>query len=424
MRIVHLSTTDIGGGAGVAAYRLHAGLGRIGVDSRMVVAHKLSGDERVSVLGQRRTNLERLRRRFHSEVMFRQFRRYRTTRPSYLDFFSDDRVPASALVPSALPQAGVYNLHWVAGFLDYRTFFGALPLDLPLVWTLHDMNPFTGGCHYTSGCDRFVGTCGECPALGSTNEADLSAAIFRRKKSVYERLDPESVRIVTPSAWLSREASRSALFSKFHISTIPYGLDTEMFQPRRRAIAREAFGIPQNLNIVMFAAQTLRNHRKGMDLLVEALSEQKISREIGLISVGRSDASAAVTGGYYCALGELKSERLMSLAYSAADLFVLPTREDNLPNVVLEAMACGTPVVAFDVGGLPDMIRPDMTGLLVPLEDVGGLRSAIATILEDDERRARISGECRRVAVERYRLEIQAERYVRLYRELMQRGDT
>jgi glycosyltransferase involved in cell wall biosynthesis len=290
---------------------------------------------------------------------------------------------------------------------------------VPLVWTLHDMNPFTGGCHYSAGCERFATACGACPALGSTDSSDLSAAIFRRKRAAYTRLNSEIVRIVTPSAWLSREASRSALFSKFDISTIPYGLDTEIFQPRRRAIAREVFGIPQDRRIVMIAAQSLQNHRKGMDLLLAALADQNVSREISLMSVGPSQPPAAVPGGYCFALGEVSTERLMSFAYSAADLFILPTREDNLPNVVLEAMACGIPVVAFDVGGLPDMVRPDMTGLLVPPEDVRGLRLAIEEILGDDERRAQMSFECRRVAVEQYSLEIQAERYRRLYKELL-----
>ena len=116
---------------------------------------------------------------------------------------------------------------WLAS--DYRTFFCRVPHHVPLVWTLHDINPFTGGCHYTAGCERFTGACGACPALGSTDSGDLSAAIFRRKRRAFARLNPESVRIVTPSAWLCREASRSALFGKFDISTIPYGLDTEIF---------------------------------------------------------------------------------------------------------------------------------------------------------------------------------------------------
>jgi glycosyltransferase involved in cell wall biosynthesis len=419
VRIAHLAWSDTSGGAAIAAHRLHRGLRRIGVDSRMVVAEKCRLDETVQVAAREQKLSERLRCRIRSRVIIQDFARYRATRPAHLDHFSDDRAWQPDLLPNALPKADLYNLHWVAGFLDYRTFFARVPRDVPLVWTLHDMNPFTGGCHYTAGCERFVAACGACPALGSTDSKDLSAAIFRRKRAAYARLYPENVRIVAPSLWLSREASRSALLGKFELSIIPYGLDTEIFQPRGRAIAREVFGIPQDLRVVMFVAHSFQSHRKGMDLLLAVLAEQNVSRDIGVISVGMNELSAAVPGGRCYALGELNSERLMSFAYSAADLFVLPAREDNLPNVVLEAMACGTPVVAFDVGGLPDLVRPDVTGLLVPPADVRELASAIAGILSDDERRARISRECRRAAVEQYSLAIHAERYHRLYQELL-----
>jgi glycosyltransferase involved in cell wall biosynthesis len=385
----------------------------------MLVAEKRRLDETVQVAARGKKMSERLRRRIRLEIINKDVARHSTTRPAHLDYFSDDRTAEPDLLTNALPEADLYNLHWVAGLLDYRTFFDRLPRGIPLVWTLHDMNPFTGGCHYTTGCDRFVAACGACPALGSTDIRDLSAAIFRRKRAAYARLDPASIRIVTPSVWLCREASRSALFGQFDITTISNGLDTEVFQPRRRAIAREVFGIPQDLRIVMFAAQSLQNHRKGMDLLLAALAEQNGGPDIAVMSVGMSQPPAAVPGGYCYALGELNSERLMSFAYSAADLFVSPTREDNLPNVVLEALACGIPVVAFNVGGVPDMVRPAVTGLLVPPDDVRGLRSAIEAILGDDERRARMSLECRRVAVEQYSLEIQAGRYHRLYEEVL-----
>jgi glycosyltransferase involved in cell wall biosynthesis len=419
VRIAHLAWSDTSGGAAIAAHRLHRGLRRISVDSRMLVAEKRCLDETVQVAARGQKMSERLRCRIRSKVISRDFARYRTTRPAHLERFSDDRAWEPNLLPDFLPKADLYNLHWVAGFLDYRTFFTRVPRDVPLVWTLHDMNPFTGGCHYTAGCERFVAACGACPALGSTDSKDLSAEIFRRKCAAYARLNPERVRVVAPSVWLSREASRSALLGKFDISTIPYGLDTEIFQPRGRGIAREVFGIPQDLRVVMFVAHSFQSHRKGLDLLVAALTQRNVSSDIGLISVGTNELSAAMPGGCCYALGELNNERLMSFAYSAADLFVLPAREDNLPNVVLEAMACGTPVVAFDVGGLPDMVRPDVTGLLVPADNVQALRASIETLFNDKERLARMSRECRRVAIEEYGLELQAERYRQVYEELL-----
>jgi glycosyltransferase involved in cell wall biosynthesis len=415
---MHLSATDIGGGAAIATFRIHRGLRHIGVDSSMVVGNKLSDEDKVTVVRETRTNLEWMRHRFRSMLIQRQFARYRSTL-SPLYYFSDDRAPRSNLIPSKQPPTDVYHLHWVAEFLNYRSFFRWLPSDIPVVWTLHDMNPFTGGCHYTAGCDKFVGNCGVCPALGSTSKADLSTAIFRRKQSAYSRVNPELMRIVTPSVWLAREASRSALFRKFQVSTIPYGLDTETFRPQRRFIAREAFGVPQQLKVIMFAAQSLHDHRKGMDLLLAALDGLDDHQQIGLISMGKGPLLPEQARFQYFPFGELTTERLMSLAYSAADLFILPTREDNLPNVVLEALACGTPVIAFDVGGLPDIVRPGVTGLLVPPENVRALREAIGALVTDDERRSQMSHECRRAAVAEYGLDLQAKRYRQVYEALL-----
>ena len=415
--IIHFSTSDIGGGAAIAAHRLHRGLRRAGVDSRMLVAEKHSLDETVQVGARRHRLPERLRRRIRSQMINRDFARYRATRPAHLDHFSDGRAAASNF-SYFLPKADLYNLHWVAGFLDYRAFFGRFPRDVPLVWTLHDMNPLTGGCHYTAGCDRFAAGCGACPALGSADNFDLSAAIFRRKRTAYDRLRPEKVRVVAPSHWLSQEAARSALFRRFEVTTIPYGLDTEVFRPRAKAVAREVFGIPKGMRIVMFAAQWLDIHRKGLDLLIAALDGMDVDGKIGLVSIGSGRPFDAL-GGKYFPLGELKSERLLSFAYSTADVFVSPSREDNLPNVLLEAMACGTPTVAFEVGGITDIVKPGVTGLLATAEDVRSLRHAILAILSDGEKREGMSRESRRIALLEYRLEFQAERYIRLYEQLL-----
>src|SRR6516165_2198072 len=175
MRVVHLASSDTRGGAAIAAYRLHRGLHRIGVDSRMLVAQKGSSDEAVQVAARGQKMSERLRRRIRSEVINRDFTRYTPTRPAHLDVFSDDRAPQPNLFSDALAEADLYNLHWVAGFVDHRAFFNRVSRGMPVVWTLHDVNPFTGGCHYTAGCERFAAACGACPALGSADREDLSA---------------------------------------------------------------------------------------------------------------------------------------------------------------------------------------------------------------------------------------------------------
>jgi glycosyltransferase involved in cell wall biosynthesis len=167
---------------------------------------------------------------------------------------------------------------------------------------------------------------------------------------------------------------------------------------------------------VMFIGQSLEFYRKGMDLLVAALNE--LPEAVGLVSVGGGNLTSKLAHRHF-PIGRIDDAERLSLAYSAADVFVCPTREDNLPNVVLEAMACGIPVVGFEVGGLPDMVRHGMTGLLAPPEDVGALARSLQSLLSDDTLRNRIGGECRKVAVSEYRMELQAERYQRLYEELI-----
>jgi len=414
MVVVHISCSDAKGGGPIAAYRLHQGLRRIGIESRMIVKDKFTADESVERARGNTTIFGRSRRRLRDRAIAWSFRPY-VGKP---EAFSDDRAADRDLLPGALPNADVYNLHWVAGFLDSPSFFGKVACDKPLVWTLHAMESFTGGCYYAGSCDAFLAVCGACPELGSRDRLDLSAAIFRRKRAAYARLNPEKVRIVTPSQWLCRQASRSALFRTFEVTTIPYGLDTEVFQPRCRATAREFFGIPQDMAIVAFVGSPFHATRKGLDLLVGALNSVVAGTRIGLMSIGDVQLPMPVVHDYF-ATGELRNERLLSFAYSAADLFVCPSREDNLPNVILEAMSCGTPVVAFDVGGIPDMVRTGVTGLLAPPQDVRALRAAIELLVSDDEKRSGFARECRRLAVKEYGLEVQARRYERLYDNLL-----
>jgi glycosyltransferase involved in cell wall biosynthesis len=416
MKVVHVSTY-VTGGAGIAAFRLHQGLKRVGVDSSMVAAGSGgSDDENVAFIHQRLSIPKRLRRRLKQYILTRKLDSCRSTRATNQGIFSDDRASAPKSLIDALPCADIYNLHWVAGLVDFRAFFPALNPEQRIVWTLHDMNPFTGGCHYAFGCDRFVDTCGSCPALGSDRATDLSSAVLNRKRRAFNRLRSENIRIAAPSVWMARQASRSSLFRAFQISNIPYGLDTDVFMPRNKASAREILGIPQELKLIMFVAALTEDHRKGIDLLAAALKELCIHRDVGVATVGWGRLKLP---GRHFSIGGLSNERMLSQVYSAADLFVCSTREDNLPNVVLEAMACGIPVVGFDVGGLADVVRPGENGFLAPKEDVRALCNAIGAILDDDACHARMSHAAREIAVREYRLELQAQRYLRLYDELL-----
>lgn len=416
MTITHLNTSDIKGGAARAAYRLHQGLREIGVKSSMFVRGKSSSDETVRSVHLDQSLIARVRRRWRRWYIQRSFTEYKEDRPDGLELFSDDRTAIASEVVDQCPDADIFNLHWIANFIDLSTFFEWI--NAPVVWTLHDMNAFTGGCHYNVGCDRYKSTCGACPQLGSDDDRDLSRAIWQRKSDAYQSaIDAGQLHIVAPSRWLAEEVRRSSLLGEAPVHTIPNGLDAKTFHPRETTGVRQAIEIPDHHRVLLFVAQSTKNHRKGFDLLQEALQELSADA-VTLVSIGSHEPDLE-PDFHHVHLGSIKSDLLLSVFYSLADVFVIPSRQDNLPNTVLESMACGTPVVGFYVGGIPDMVRPGETGWLAEPEDASALRQAIAGALSDETERNRMADRCRQIVQEEYTLDVQARAYKSLYESLL-----
>ena len=416
IRVVHISANDIRGGAARAAYRLHSALNAAGVVSRMFVRKRTSQDSSASAVKQTNGWLRRRLRAWRKQRIKREFEQYQGILGVDYDFFTDDRSIYGNEALEQLPDCDVIHLHWIAGFIDYQTFFPAIARRrIPIVWTLHDMNPFTGGCHYNRGCERFIEGCGACPQLKSSDARDLSRQIFLRKQFAFSQLAPDMLHLVTPSRWLADEARRSALLRRFPVSVIPNGLDTRVFAPRDRRTAREIFNIPLDRNVLLFVAGSLKDVRKGLVFLPQALAHVPNAEHLLLVSVGKTEWATDMNIPYH-ALGMIDDDRLLSLAYSAADVFVLPSLQDNLPNTVMESLSCGTPVVGFDVGGIPDMVRPGVTGVLTPPKDAAALGSAIAALLNQPERLAEMSVHCRRIALEEYEAALQGRCYHELYK--------
>jgi glycosyltransferase involved in cell wall biosynthesis len=418
VRICHISTFDVRGGAAKAAYRIHSGLRRTGVKSTMLVGLKESDDPDVHSVRQDDSFSDRLHGFLRKKLISHEFALYSDTVSPTLELFSDARVARPKRLVSSLPDADVYNLHWISGLLDYGIFFNAIGHNAPIVWDLPDMYPFTGGCHYSMGCEKFVERCGACPQLGSSNESDLAARNYARKRYVLYRRRPEATRLVTPSRWMAAEVARSSLLGRFETSVIPYALDTEVFQPRDRYSAREIFGLPHGQKIIMSVADSLEKYRKGLDLLVTALSSFQNRSDLMFVSVGHGSLKN-YRGPQHFSLGPINSERLLSFAYSAADIFVAPARQEAFGQVLVEAMACGIPAIAFNVGGFSDIIRNNQTGLLVSGGDVGQLAQAISTLVDDDDMRARMSAKSRCIVIEEYGLERQANQYKSVYEQLI-----
>jgi glycosyltransferase involved in cell wall biosynthesis len=419
MRVLHLSTGDGGGGAYRAAFRLHSGLRRLSVDSKMLVLRRSSDDPNVSRIQWSSAPLARLRRGHRRRQIHRDFAAYQSTLPHGFEIYSDDRSEAGYDLVRQLPECDLINLHWVGGFLDHQLFFNHLPPGVPLVWRLADMNPFTGGCHYDGGCGKFTANCGACPILGSSKPNDLSRRIWKRKHDSLAKMPDDRMHIVGTSRWITTEAGRSSLLNRFKSTVIPNGLDTADFAPRDKQFARDTLSVPANAKVVLFVADSAAIHRKGFDYVAAALASMATMPGLFLLSVGAGKPNVPNLPQLH--LGRITNDRLLSVIYSAADVFVMPSLQESFGQTITESMACGTPVVGFNTGGIPDMVRPGVTGELAKVGDAVALTHAISQLLDNPIRCRAMSENCRRIAVEEYSLETQAQAYLRLYRSLLQR---
>lgn len=420
MKILHLSTYDGGGGAARAAQRLHAGLLARGHDSQMLVLKCTSGGEHVSSVRFHHdlpTNFrrKRLRKRIKAD-----FQPYKSKLPPGYELFSDDRSETAfdfARSFNPLLPVDIINLHWVAGLIDYTPFFNHLPPNIPLVWRMADMGALTGGCHYDGGCGKFTARCGACPVLGSKVDDDLSRQVWQRRHAALAHVPSDRMHIVGTSRWITAQAERSSLLGRFARTVIPNGLDVELFAPRNKSAARDVLGIPQEARVVLFVAESPKIKRKGFDYLVRALTTLRDLPDLFLLSVGGSQSPVAGLPNLH--LGRVSNDRVLSMIYSAADAFVIPSLQESFGQTVTESMACGTPVVGFDTGGIPDMVRPGITGYLAPVGDSDALATQIRQVLEHPDQSAVMSANCRRIAVEEYTFERQADRYAELYQSIL-----
>ena len=418
LNVVHVSTDDITGGAARCAFRLHQGLRAEGAQSSMLVYRKKGNDPLVHVFRPDSGTVRRAARRFRGRQLRQALDGYRATRPAGYEAFSTDQTEWGYEPASRLPACDVVNLHWVSRFIDTGEFLKGIVPEVPIVWTLHDMNLFTGGCHYDDGCGRYQKRCGACPQLGSTDEEDLSRQTWSRKDALFDEELAGRLHVVTPSRWLAAEAADSSLLGgRFPITVIPYGLDTDAFAPRDQAEARRVLGVPPGAAVLLFVAQSVSTRRKGFGQLVDAIAGLSGIHDLFLLSIGSGAPPSRDFRGRH--LGFTSEDRLLSLVYSAADVFVLPSQQDNLPATVLESLACGTPVVAFNAGGVGDMVREGRTGFLAPVGDVAALAGALQRALGDRDRLTSLRNTCREIAVTEYPLSLQAQRYATLYEELV-----
>ncbi|NEO27968.1 MAG: glycosyltransferase [Kamptonema sp. SIO4C4] len=365
MNVLQINQSDISGGAAIAAYRLHIGLLQNNIHSHLWVGDAKTNNSHVSVIPRRvwlENQLSRINRRFSL---------------NYLNIVSSFELPQYPQYQNA-DLLHLHNLH--TGYFNYLA-LPQLTQHKPTVWTLHDMWSLTGHCAYSYDCTRWQIGCGQCPYPDEYPAItwDSSGWEWRIKQWVY---DKSNLVIVTPSVWLKQQAEQS-LLQRFPIYHIPNGLDTQVFQPLDPQQCRQVLGLPETGYVVLFGVVQFRHRRKGGDLLLEALAAlpDRIKSATVLLMFGQGGEEIAEQVGIKgMHLGYVGNDRLKAIAYSAADLSILPTRLDNCPLGILESFACGTPVVSFAVGGVPEFVHPDKTGYLASPEDAQELSRGMVEV--------------------------------------------
>lgn len=416
MKILHLSTSDFNGGAARAAFRLHKGLIQNNIESMMFVrdSQNTSG-----IVNRYRypAGIKRINYRLRNFMIENDFKKFKSTRPEGLEVFSDDRTALKTGFFEQLPDTDIINLHWISGFLDLPSFFDSV--DKPVVWTLHDMFPFTGGCHYNNGCNNFINYCHNCPQLGSLQEKDLAYDIWTRKLRAISQFSNKIV-ISADSYWLAGEAKKSNLFKDLEISTIHYGIETDEFIPRDRIACRRAFNIPENSKVIVFGAPGIDNPRKGFKQLDDALMQvQKKHSDLFLISFGSGMAIAGseIPGLH---LGYVENNHLLSIIYNSGDVFVIPSLQEAFGQTALESMSCGIPVAGFKTGGIPDMIQEGVTGFMAEPGNTKELAEAINSVLSLQKGESeKFSESCRQKVLNEFTLSVQAGNYISLYKNCL-----
>lgn len=422
MKITHLSTFDIEGGAARAAYRLHEGLLKIGQESQVLSLYKTSSDNHVLeyTFNKSENNLDS---KYCNYIQNHYINNNRT--PISNTLFSLGYSGFNVAQLDSIINSDILNLHWItSGFQSPLTITKLLDLGKPIVWTLHDMWAFTGGCHYTAGCQGYENNCLNCPQLSQ----DIYQLPFHLLQEKIEFFNHPNLVIVTPSQWLAKCAKKSQVFRHNRIEVIPYSLDTNIFQPINKLEAKRNLNLNSDDIILLVGAVTGKEKRKGFLELVNSLkicqnndqfSELINNHRLKICCFGEPNEAFKDLGITVISFGNVNSDEELSLIYSAADIFILPSLEDNFPNTMLESMSCATPIIAFDIGGIPDLIEDQISGIIVPYNDIQLMSEKIIQLINNRQLCESMGQKSREIIRNNYELSIQANNYQKLYQELI-----
>ncbi len=414
MKVIHLCVSDILGGASRAAYSLNKSLNDAGINSSMFVQKKFSNDNTVFPFVDSRINEFKYTIRFLLDYLFIRFLTVKE-RGRFSYPFSGVNIVEHPLIK----ETDILHLHWInQGFFSFKTLYSLAKLNKPIVWTFHDMWAFTGGCHYSLDCEKYKSSCLECPALRLPGKNDFSHKIFSDKISLYNSL---KFSIVTCSNWLAGEVKKSFLLKNYNATVIPNTLNINVYKPIEKDTALSAFNLRGDKYYILFGTMTVKDRRKGFYLLEESLiklfkNNVSLRNKIEIIVFGSANQELLSKIPFKTNfLGRINTDEKIALSYNCADVFVAPSIEDNLPNTVMESLACGTPVVAFNIGGMPDMIEHGKNGYLANPYSTDELSNGIDWILKGKSEGKNFLLSAREKVINNFAPEIVSKKYIKIY---------
>jgi glycosyltransferase involved in cell wall biosynthesis len=417
MRVLIINTSEKMGGAAIAAGRLVDALNNNGIKTTMLVRDKQTERLTVVPVSQSWVNLWKF---LYERAVIWMANRFSTR-----NLFAVD-IANRGIDITALPEfreADIIHLHWVnQGMLSLKQIRKIVDSGKPVVWTMHDMWPFTGICHYAGDCTRYLSECSHCPLLrGGGSAHDLSRLVFQKKLAY---IADRKVTFVACSQWLEGLARKAALLQGQRVTNIPNAINTHLYRPMNRQEARTKCGLPQEKQLLLFGSMKITDERKGFRYLAEACRklvelEPTLRERIGVVVVGKESAqlSEQIPFRVY-SMDYVSDEKRLVEIYNAVDLYVTPSLQDNLPNTIVEAMACGIPCVGFQVGGIPQMIDHLHNGYVAEYRSADDLANGIRWALTEGGY-AGLSEEARRKAVNSYSEERIARRYQELYNQVI-----
>jgi glycosyltransferase involved in cell wall biosynthesis len=413
MKVLHLSTFEQSGGAARATMRLHDGLLRDGVDSQALVMNK--GSNRPEVHAMTGSLIQPFNVRIRPRIDALPLIRY----PNMIDSpWNVGWLPSGLSSKIDALNPDVVHMHWVgAGFFSIEEM---KKLPRKWVWTMHDAWAFTGGCHILGECVAFEGECSCCPQLSSQNKYDLSNEGWLRRRELFSKKIPV---IIAPSKWISEKVRSSSLLRDSRIEIIPNGLDTSIYYPMDKSVARQNLGLAHDKQVILFGALSASsNKNKGYEKFKEALlvlTKKYSIDQIQLVVFGDNQMEKEYDFGFDIKfLGKLNSEESLVRAYSAADVLCVPSLQESFGQVASEGMACGVPVVAFATSGLLDIVDHLTTGYLAKPFDVVDFANGIEYILHDKSKAEALSKASRMRSLERFDIKNVVKSHQVLYKEL------